>query len=169
MRCEPRLLADQHDVGVDELPAAFLHLSPRLAQELDRVRSLVLRIAGREERADVRHAGRAEDRVRQRVCKHVAVGMARQPTRVIDANAAEHERNAVHEGVRVEAGADTELAHPSGSCLRTRASNTLTVSRPFACANATATSKSSPTSGGSCASDASVTGAEERLSSRASG
>ena len=92
-----------------------------------------------------------------------------EPTRMIDAHAAEHERNAVHERVRIEARADTKLAHPSGSCLRTRASNTLTVSRPFACANATATSKSSPTSGGSCASDASVTGAEERLSNRASG
>ena len=76
MRREPRLLADQHDVGVLELPAGLAHAAPRLAQQLDRVRALERRVAGREERADVLHARCAEHGIGERMREHVAVGVA---------------------------------------------------------------------------------------------
>ena len=57
--------------------------------------------------------GRAEQRVRERVGDHVPVGMAREPARMLDRDAAEDERNAVREGVCVDSDPDAKLAHTS--------------------------------------------------------
>ena len=125
---DPRLLADQDAVGVDELPAGLAHLPVGLREQLQRVDALRRLVARREERADVAEARRAEDGVDERVRDHVAVGVAREPARVVEADAAEHERHAVLERVGVDAHADPELGHPSGSCRPRRASKTVTVS-----------------------------------------
>src|SRR4051812_31947994 len=45
----------------------------------------------------------------------VAVGMAGEPARMLDRHAAEHERDAVNEGVGIDASADAVLAHASAS------------------------------------------------------
>src|SRR5262249_22067062 len=134
----------------------------RLAQELDRVGAGERRILRREQRADVLHAGRAENRVGQRMREDVAVGVPRQPARMLDAHAAEHQRDAVLQRVCVEAGTDAELAHAksSGSCASESTRNasrggscrwphgprrTCTATRPAASAGATSLSTRSPT------------------------
>ena len=115
VRREPRLLADQDDVRVRELPAGGAHMLPRLPQQLDGVGAGERRIPGGEERADVLEARGAEHRVGERVREHVAVGVAGEPARMVDPDAAEHERHAVLERVRVDAGADPVLGHGSRS------------------------------------------------------
>ena len=57
--------------------------------------------SGREERADVAEVRGAEDRVDERVRDDVAVGVAGQTARILDRHAAEHERHALLERVRV--------------------------------------------------------------------
>ena len=111
MRRKPRLFADQHDVRIRKLPARLANVTPRFAQQLDRVCSFERRITGREKRADVLEAGRAKYRVRQRVREHVTVGVARETARMVDAHATEHERQAVLQCMRIEPGADAVLAH----------------------------------------------------------
>ena len=111
MRRKPRLLADQHDVCVRELPAGFAHPPPGLPQQLDRVGALEGRVAGGKERADVLHPGGTEDGIRERVRKHVAVAVPGHPPRVLDLHAAEHEGHTVLERVRVESGADAIVGH----------------------------------------------------------
>ena len=130
MRREPRLLADQHDVRVRELPARARDVPPRLTQQLERVGSLEGRIAGGEERADVLEPGGSEHRVRERVREHVAVGVAREAARMVDPNAAEHERHAVLQRMRIEAGPDAVLAHvASHDAIFARSSAVVTLSR----------------------------------------
>src|SRR5207237_2826828 len=114
-------------------------------------------LARRKERADVAEAGRAEDGVGERVGDHVAVRVSRETAGMVEADAAEHERHAVLERVRIDAGADPQAGHPSGSCRPSRPSNTVTVSHPASRASASAWSKSRPTSSGTCASAAVVT------------
>jgi hypothetical protein len=58
---------------------------------------------------------------------HVAVRSARETTRRVERDTAEHERHAVRERVRVDAEPDA-VAHASGSCRACRRSNTVTVS-----------------------------------------
>ena len=53
----------------------------------------------------------------------VAVRVAGEPARVVEANAAEHERHAVRERVRVDAGADPELSQ-AAPAVALRPSNT---------------------------------------------
>ena len=84
---------------------------PGLREQRQRVGAGELRVVGREERADVLEPGGSEQRVGERVREHVAVGVAREPARMLDPDAAEHERHAVLERVRVEARADAVLRH----------------------------------------------------------
>src|SRR5690349_13810463 len=108
-----RLLADEDDIGVRELPARLPDERPRLSQQLDRVGARERRIAGREERADVLEARGAEHGIGQRVREHVAVRVPGEPARVIHPNAPEHERHSVLERMGVEARADAVLRHVS--------------------------------------------------------
>ena len=85
--------------------------SQACGEQVERVGAGELRIGGREERADVLEPGGSEQRVGQRMREHVAVGVAGQPARMFDLDAAEHQRHAVLERVRVEAGADAVLRH----------------------------------------------------------
>ena len=96
---------------------------PGLREELQRVGSGERRVARGEERSDVLEPGRAEHRVGQRVGEDVAVRVARETARVLDPDASEHERHALLERVRVEAGADAVLRHgsaPSGHRVEVR-------------------------------------------------
>ena len=102
VRRDARLLADQHAVGVDELVAGLPHLPVGLAEQLQRVRSAVALVVGREERPDVREPRCAEQGVGERVGDHVAVGVPGEPARMVDRDPAEHERHARLEGVRVD-------------------------------------------------------------------
>ena len=74
----------------------------------------------------------AENRVDQGVRDHIAVGMAGEPARAVDPDAAEDERDTVLERVRIDAEPDPHLgvarAHPSGSWRGSRLSKTVTVS-----------------------------------------
>ncbi len=71
-------------------PAAT-HPAIRLREQQQRVGAAVSLVVGREEGADVREPGCAEQRVGEGVRDHVAVGVADEPTRVVDAHAAEDE------------------------------------------------------------------------------
>ena len=71
-------------------------------------------------RADVVHAGRAEQRVAERVADDVGVGVAFEAVRVRDLDAAEHERTAGHQPVRVEGRADAELSQAAPRAARGR-------------------------------------------------
>ena len=123
VRRDPRLLADQDAVRVDELEAGLAHLRVGVAQQVERVGAVPARVAGGEERADVAEPGRAEHGVGERVRDHVAVGVAGEAARMLDRDAAEHERNAVLERMRVDADADAELRHRAPPGAR-RASET---------------------------------------------
>src|SRR5205807_5562973 len=83
----------------------------RLAEQVDRIASGERRVVRGEEGADVLHPGRAEHGIGERVRQHVAVGVAGEAARMLDANAAEYERHAVLERMRVEARADPVIRH----------------------------------------------------------
>ena len=70
---DARLFADEHAVGVHELPPGLAHLCVRASQQVERRGALPLRGPGGEEAADVAEARRAENRVDERVSDHVAV------------------------------------------------------------------------------------------------
>ena len=80
----------------------------RLREQVERVGALPARIVRREQRADVAEPGGAEHRVDQRVRDHVAVGVAGEPARMVELDAAEDERHALDERVRVDADPDAE-------------------------------------------------------------
>ena len=63
-------------------------------------------VVRRKERADVAEAGGAEQRVGERMGDDVTVGVADEPARMVDRDAAEHERDAVAERMRIDANAD---------------------------------------------------------------
>ena len=108
------------------------------AQQLERVGVLEARVGVGEVLADVAERGRAEQRVDHRVGEHVGVGVAGEPLLVRDVDAAEDQRAAGRERVRVDpqAGAD----HPIGSIRRSRRSNTHSSVTPASVSAATASS-----------------------------
>ena len=75
-------------------------------------------VPGGKERADVAEPGRAEQGVDERVGDHVAVGVAGEATRVLDLDAAEDERDALLERMRVEAEADRGAQTASAPAAR---------------------------------------------------
>ena len=113
MGCDSRLLTDEDAVRVDELITRSLDLSERLGEQAERIGISVALVVGRKEQADVTKAGRTEQRIRQCVCDHVSVGMPCKPTRIAKSNSAEHERQTLLEGVRVDAETDSQLTHES--------------------------------------------------------
>jgi hypothetical protein len=64
---DPRLLADQDAIGVDEVPTRLTHLAVGLPQQVQRRGATVLLVAGREQRADIAEVGRTEERVDERM------------------------------------------------------------------------------------------------------
>src|SRR4029077_17869788 len=107
---------------------------------------------------DVALAGRAEDRVDQRMDDHVAVRVTRETGLAGEVDACEHERHPVLEPMRIDPEPDAEIAHPSGSSRASRRSKSVTVSYPDPRACSIARSRSRPTFCGTWASDASVIG-----------
>ena len=97
--------------GIHQLPA--FRPDPRIgvAEQVERVGAAPSLIPRREQRADVAQTGRADESVEERVRHDVAVGVTGEPTVEIDANTAEHQRDADGEGVRVHAQPDAELRH----------------------------------------------------------
>ena len=90
-------------------PASFASFSA-WRRNFSEVRAFPLRIAGREVRADVAFAERAEDSVHQRVPARVRIGMADEALVVRDPHAAERHMIARPEAVRVEPRADARAA-----------------------------------------------------------
>jgi len=111
MRRDPRLLADHDAVGVDELEAGVPHLPVRRGEQDERVGAPVALVVGRKERTDVAEPGRSEERVGEGMRHDVSVRMADESPRMVDAHAAENERDALAERVRIDAEADAEVAH----------------------------------------------------------
>ena len=112
-RADPGLLTDEHAIGVDELVAGVPDLAVRLPEEIERGRSSVLLVTRGKEGADVAEARRPEERVDERMCDDVAVGVPGETARVVDRHAAEDEWHALDEGVRVDPEPDTQLRHRS--------------------------------------------------------
>ena len=95
----------------------------------------------RKEVADVAEPGGAEQGVDHRVGEDVGVGVAGEAAVVLDLDPAEHKPLALHEAVAVVASPDriaNPAAHPSGSSLRLRPSNTQISFTPISPRNSTA-------------------------------
>ena len=82
--------------------------SERLGEEEPRVGILPARVGVGVELADVAEAGGAEQGVGDGVQHHVGVGMADQAARMLDADAAQDQRPAFGQPVRVVPDADPE-------------------------------------------------------------
>src|SRR5665811_1202495 len=115
VRPQPRLLADDGRVDVDDLAA---DRADGGAQQVDRVGAAPALLVVGEEGADVAAAGGAQQRVDHRVGEHVGVGVAAEAARVLDLHTAQDQRPALGEAVTVVADAD---AHLSDSRLPGRA------------------------------------------------
>ena len=108
--CGARLRRGEHDhaVGVDEPPAEGGDALVGLPQQVERRARRGL-VGVREGAADVAQRQRAERRVDQGVADDVGVGVAVQPARVRDLDAAQHQRAPGHQAVGVEGDADAAL------------------------------------------------------------
>ena len=105
-RTQLRLLREDDHVQVDNLPARAVQPGQRLRQEQLRVGVLPPRVGVGVRVADVAEAGRPQQRVGDGVQHHVGVAVADQAAAVLDADAAQHQRPAFRETVRVVTGAD---------------------------------------------------------------
>ena len=112
IRRDLRLLADEHAVRIDQPPPGLADLAVSLTEEVERRRPAERLLARREERADVAEAGGSEERIDQRMRKHIAVRMAGKATRMFERDASEHERRTDVERVRVDSDPDA-VAHRS--------------------------------------------------------
>src|SRR5690349_14416357 len=114
MRRDARLLADQDAIRVHELPAGRLALSPPVAEQVEAAGAAEALVARREQRADVPETRRAEHSVDQRVSEHVTVGVTGQAAVELEPHAAENERHAALERVRIHSYADA-VGHGSAA------------------------------------------------------
>jgi len=121
VRSDARALADQDAVRVDELEAGLANLAICLGEKPERVGAAIALVSGRKESPDVGKSRGAEERISQCMGDHVAVRMADQAVRVVERHAAEDERNAVAERVRVDAEPDPRLAHAPAAARPSRA------------------------------------------------
>ncbi len=116
-RAEPRLLADQRRVDVDDPPR---DRADRGAQQVDRVGVAPALVVVGKEGADVAAAGGAEQGVDHGVGEHVGVGVAGEAARVLDLDPAEDQAAPRGEAVAVVADPDAHrliLAHRVGQRL----------------------------------------------------
>jgi hypothetical protein len=97
---------NQGAVNVPHDVARCFDLLHRLAHEQGRVSALPFRIARRKIRSDVSRGNGPEQRVGQGVKQHISVGMAGKPAMVWNQDAADFQRDAGLELVRVPAEAD---------------------------------------------------------------
>ncbi len=105
--------------SVDEAPASRREALPGEPQEVERARIPPLRRA-REQATDIAEPGRAERRIDQHVADDAGVRVPFEAALGRHLDAAEHERAAVHEPVRVDRGADPQRRHGSGTSRRSR-------------------------------------------------
>ena len=101
--------------ALTSLQPACLDLPVGLAQEVEAGRAVVARVVGGKQRSDVPEPGGAEHRVDERVREHVAVRVAGEAAVVVEPHAAEHERHAALECVRVDTDPDPNVTagHPA--------------------------------------------------------
>src|SRR5436190_5368018 len=111
-RRDPRLLADEHTVCVRQREPHPRHLGVGAGEKVERRGAFPLRRGRGKEGPDVAEPGRADDGVDQRMRDHVAVGMAGEASVVLDRDAAEDERHALHERVRVDTDPDSQRLDP---------------------------------------------------------
>ena len=117
---ELRRLQHHERIDVADAPPRLGDTPPGLCEEVEAARTEPALIARGEERADVIHAGRSEQRIAQRVTHDVGVGGALEAMRVGDRDAAEHERESRDEPMRVEGRADAELSQAGPHAARAR-------------------------------------------------
>ena len=97
---------NQRGVDVDDAVAGVLQLFEREVEKDGGVGVFPARIAGRKEAADVARGHGAQQRVGNGVQQHVAVGVAGQALGVVQRHAADAQRHAGLEFVRVIAKSD---------------------------------------------------------------
>src|SRR5438093_4862987 len=119
---EARLLGDHDAIDIDDSIAGIVQHGDRSLEHAEARCIFELRIVRWKVRADVTQAGCAEERVDHCVREHVSVGIAVQPGRMLDSDAAQHERTPGYQRVDVVADPDPHL--PTVSCSRIRASTT---------------------------------------------
>ena len=105
-----RLLQHDERVDVDDAPAHARDAAPGLGEQVEAARAGPALVARREHRPDVVQAGGAEQRVAEGVADDVGVGVPLEAVGVRDLDAAEYERQARDEPVRVECRADAQLS-----------------------------------------------------------
>ena len=108
---QPRALEHHGGVDVGDRPAGVRHAPGRGAQQPERVGALVGRVVVGEVLAEVAQGGGAEQGVDDRVRQHVGVGVALEPELGLERDAADHQRPAGDEAVRVVAEARANAAH----------------------------------------------------------
>jgi hypothetical protein len=114
------------DICVDDTPAQLVEFSERVSKKDAAVRVAVGGVGVGVGVPDVADAGSAQEGVRQGVQDHVRVRVAVEAAGMLDADAAEDERAAGNEAVRVVAGADAVHAvvlvtpRAAAACRRTR-------------------------------------------------
>src|SRR4051794_27879370 len=119
MRRDTRLLADQDAVGVHERPPCTDDLPVGLAQQVEARGTVVPSIVRGKEAADVTEPCRTENGIHERMRDDVPVGVAGEAAVVVEAHAAEDERDTALEGMRVNADPDAERhGRPAGSASR---------------------------------------------------
>ena len=110
-----RRLRDDGAVDVADLPAGLrARGAPASASSASESAPRKLRVGVGEVVADVAQRGGAEQRVGDRVAQRVGVGVAEQAVRVRDRHAAQHQRAARHQRVRVPAFADADVGQVHG-------------------------------------------------------
>ena len=111
MRSEPRLLADQDDVGVHELEPRRAHVAVGPRQEIERPDTPPALVVRGKERTDVVESRGPEQRIEKGVRDDVAVRVACEPEPERDLDTAEDERASLLEAVRVDTEADAKLSN----------------------------------------------------------
>jgi hypothetical protein len=79
--------AQHRDIDVDHLVVELFEQVIRALQQLQRVGVLPLRIGRREMRSNVAQSRRAEQRIGQRMCNRIRIGVSVQPAFVRDLDA----------------------------------------------------------------------------------
>ena len=139
VRSQLRALHQHGGVGERRSHPGLAGADDRLAQQAQRVGVLEGRVGVGEVLPDVPQPRGAEQRVGHGVCEHIGVRVPYQPAVVRDRHAAQDERPALHEAVRVPADPGP-VAHPIGSRRRSRRSNTASSLMPRSSSSASASS-----------------------------
>src|SRR5262249_42197305 len=105
-RAEFRLLSEDNDIDVDNMPVNPVQTDQCFAEKQARIGVFPLRFAIGISVADVAHARRAEESVCQGVEHNIGIAVANESARMLNANAAQNERPPFREPMGVVTDAD---------------------------------------------------------------